>query len=312
MSNISSSHFPQIVFREGEKYLWNPIERKPYALRPEERVRLRVIEYLVLEAGWSKHRIATESAIQVPASEHPLRADIVVFTDDLKPHILIECKSESVQLTEQAALQTARYNTSVNAPFLLITNGLTDYWFRIKDSSFQKLKKSPLPSAHSLSEIRSDYSYWQQRGFCGKGSGTVVRKWLTETLPVFWSRDLPWAQKFLEIKQKFNELHLNHTYRIIQMNPDTRVAVSFLATAPGASYLVAILNHQQQNIGVSLTNLDMAARGEKLNTSIFSSSNTITLDARKELPLDFSAENPRIIENLPGFIYRYFEKHIPF
>lgn len=312
MSSISSSHFPQIVFRDREKYLWNPIERKPFVLRPEERVRLTVIEYLLLEAGWSKHRIATESSIQIPASEHPLRADIVVFTDDLKPHILVECKSESVKLTEQAAVQTARYNSSVNAPFLLITNGLTDYWFRIKDNSYQKLKTSPLSSEHLLTDIRDDYSYWQQRGFCGSKSGTVVRKWLTATLPLFWNTDLPWAQKFLDIKQKFNELHLKHTYRIIQMNPDTRIAVSFLGTAPGASYLIAILNYQQQNIGVSLTNLDMAARGEKLNTSIFSSNKSSDLDARKELPLDFDTDNPRIIENLPGFIYQYFEKQIPF
>ena len=312
MSSISQSHFPQIVFRDGEKYLWNPIERKPYALRPEERVRLRVIEYLMLEAGWSKHRIATESAIQIPASEHPLRTDIVVFTDDLKPHILIECKSESVRLAEQAAVQTARYNTSVNAPHLLITNGLSDYWFKMEDHDFQRMQKSPLPSVRSLNDIRSDYSYWQQRGFIGNKSGTVVRKWLTEILPLFWDKELPWARRFLEIKQKFNELHLNHPYRIIQINPDTRVAITSMATAPGATYLIAILNHQQQNISVSLTNLDMAARGEKLNTSVFSSNNTITLDAKKELPLDFNSVNPRIIENLPAFIYRYFEKHISF
>jgi len=312
MPSITQSHFPQIVFRDGQKYLWNPIEKKPFANRPEERVRLRVIEYLMLEAGWSKHRIATESAIQIPASEHPLRTDIVVFTDELRPHILIECKSEAVQLAEQAAVQTARYNTSVNAPYILLTNGLVDYWFSIETQSSQKLDQSPLSSRHSVTDLRNDISYWQQRGFCGNKSGTVIRKWLSRTLPLFWNNDLPWSRRYLEIKQKFSNLHLNHCYRIIQINQNTRLAISFIGSAPGTTYLSAILNHQQQNIGVSLTNLDLAARGESLNTSIYSSQDTRNIDARKDLPLDFSTNNPRIIENLPAFIYRYFEKHLSF
>ncbi|MGF1671381.1 MAG: type I restriction enzyme HsdR N-terminal domain-containing protein [Balneolaceae bacterium] len=312
MPSITKSHYPQIVFRNGNKFLWNPVEKKPFANRPEERVRLRVVEYLIYEAGWSKHRIATESAVTIPASEHPLRTDVVAFTDDLKPHLLVECKAETVQLAEQAALQTARYNTSVNAPFILLTNGNVDYWFEIRSNEAIRQKETPFPAKTKISELRGNLSYWQDRGFCGKKSGTIIRKWLLHTLPLFWDESLPWGRRYLEIKQMYSELHLNHTYRIVNVDTNTKIAISFIGSIHGATYLAAILNHQQQNIGISLTNLDLTAKGEKLNTSLYSAHDTITLNALKHLPLEFHSGNPRLTENLPGFIYRYFEKHLSF
>ncbi len=312
MKSVTQNHFPQVVFRNGKKMLWNPIERKPLVNRPEERVRLRLAEYLVLEAEWSKHRISIEAPVEVSASTNPLRSDLIVYTDELEPHLLAECKAESVRLTKKTAIQTARYNTSVKAPFLLITNGITDYWFEILNGKPVLLDSPPVPAKAAPSVYQSEFKYWQNRGFAGSNSGTLIRKWCRRNLPVLWNPELPWQRHYLDIKREIVDLNLSHDYRIIRFDSDTRFAITLLGSEHGSSFFTAILNHQHQNIGVSITNLDLVAAGEKVNTTLYSSRDSFSLDIRKELPFEFNMDNPRIIENFPEFLHRYFKKHLPF
>lgn len=312
MKSVTQSHFPQVVFRNGKKMLWNPIERKPLVNRPEERVRLRLAEYLMLEAGWSKHRIGIEAPVEVSASSYMLRTDLIAYTDKLDPYLLAECKAESIRLTEKAAIQAARYNTTVEAPYLLITNGFTDFWFEIIKGKPTSLDASPLPSKSDPEKYQNEYKYWQNRGFCGSKSGTLVRRWITRNLPVLWNPELPWQRHFLDIKKEVANLNLSHDYRIIRYNEDTKFAITLLCSEHGSSFFTAILNQQQRNIGVSITNLDLVAGREKANTTLYSSHDSISLDIRNELPFEFNMDNPRIIENFPEFLMRYFKKHLSF
>src|SRR5699024_10330510 len=130
--SVAFNQFPRVVWRDGEKKLWNPIHRQALKNRPEERVRLRVIEYLA-RGGWSKHRISTEEKIGTVRKDEGKRTDLICYTQAFTPHLLVECKAESIKLSVQTALQIAQYNRQVEAPFLLLTNGLTDYWYSIED-----------------------------------------------------------------------------------------------------------------------------------------------------------------------------------
>lgn len=85
-------------------------------------MRQLVILDLLHRLHYGSGRIAVEKKLQV--SDQLMRFDIVVFDQYAQPYILIECKSFEVRLHDSAIYQAARYNLSLKAPFVYITNGL--------------------------------------------------------------------------------------------------------------------------------------------------------------------------------------------
>ncbi len=144
MRSIAARHFPRVVFRDGQKLLWNPILKKAYINRPEERVRLRIMESLLLDAGWSPHRVTFELPVNLKRDEASKRADILCYNHDFEPVLLIECKAENVPISEKTSLQITRYNSKIRAPYLMMSNGITDYFFSSgKGSSPEHLHNRP-------------------------------------------------------------------------------------------------------------------------------------------------------------------------
>lgn len=267
MKSIARNQFPIIVWRKGEKHLWNPIHRKTLKNRPEERVRLRIIEALI-RAGWSKHRISTEEAIKDYA-ESNLRTDIICYNQAFDPQILAECKAENISLTTKTAEQIARYNQNVQAPYLLITNGKTDFWYRISpaDSKVQQLEA--LPELLSMPEITDeDFDYWNRRGFTGSKAVPPLRKWLLPVLRQYRTSDMP-AIKYLQFEKSPSDLNLSHYYRITAFE-EAKIALSFLNTPYGGTRMIAILNREGTNRAVAEVNLDLIFEGEEPDTTIYS------------------------------------------
>ena len=67
------------------------------------------------------------------------RYDLVVYRD-LQPFLVIECKAPFVELTEEVAEQALRYNLILNAPYLMISNGVSDFVYHNK----RRLEELPL------------------------------------------------------------------------------------------------------------------------------------------------------------------------
>jgi len=70
--------------------LWSPIQKQWVKNRPEERIRLRLIEYFLYECGISRNYIATEVPLELQKATRG-RADIVCFDSNHQPPCLIEC-----------------------------------------------------------------------------------------------------------------------------------------------------------------------------------------------------------------------------
>jgi len=112
--------------KSGESaFVFDPIRRKDVALTPEELLRQLVLLYLLEEKKYPAHRIRSEVGIEVNGLRR--RCDVVVFDADLKPWLLVECKSPKVALDQKTFEQAARYNLRLRAPFLSVTNGLATY-----------------------------------------------------------------------------------------------------------------------------------------------------------------------------------------
>jgi len=101
------------------------IRRKFVMLTPEEYVRQLMVHYLITSSGYSLHRIQIEREIIV--NQRSLRFDIVVLDGGLKPHMVIECKSHNEQISDATFHQVSMYNQSLQAKYLVITNGIHSY-----------------------------------------------------------------------------------------------------------------------------------------------------------------------------------------
>ncbi len=57
----------------------------------------------------------------------PMRSDILLFANDGKPGMIVECKAPEVAVTDKVFEQIARYNLRYQVPYLVVTNGLIHY-----------------------------------------------------------------------------------------------------------------------------------------------------------------------------------------
>jgi hypothetical protein len=89
---------------------------------PEEWVRQHWIHYLMNTLNYPRGLIAQE--YDIPHHRSLRRADIVTFSRDMKPYLLIECKAPHVPLNQAVADQAAVYNTHLQAPYMAVSNGL--------------------------------------------------------------------------------------------------------------------------------------------------------------------------------------------
>ncbi len=108
--------------------VFDPIRKKYVTLTPEEEVRQMVLRHLVEQLDVPAGLIAVEYSMKLNQLEK--RCDIVVFSPETKPWMIVECKAKHIVLTQAALDQIIRYNMSLNAAYLLITNGITQYSIR--------------------------------------------------------------------------------------------------------------------------------------------------------------------------------------
>lgn len=106
----------------GRKEVFDIVRRKFVALTPEEWVRQNVVRQLHYELGYPLELLQVEGAITLNGMTR--RCDIVVYGGDVKPLVIVECKKESVALTQKVIDQACRYNIVLQVPYLYVTNGI--------------------------------------------------------------------------------------------------------------------------------------------------------------------------------------------
>lgn len=288
MRSKALHHFPHISFKGEEKFLWNPVLKKAFKNLPEERIRLQLVEYLIEEAGHSQHRISFESPVKLPQDKSKSRTDLICYNDAFTPQLLVECKAPDIRLDAKVALQIARYNQQVEAPLLLVTNGLSDFWFSQEGDALNLLDVIP-ERFESSQNIRHNFEYWSKRGFGGKNSHPQTRTWVAENCTSLLCDQVS-APKFFSFEGASPELGLANYYRVFEVNTNKRLALSLSATPFGATRLNAILNNDGENVALLSASLDLVASEEPRNTIIQSASGFDHLDIKDEIGFGFEQE----------------------
>ena len=114
---------------EGKTYIFDPIRKKYLVLTPEEWVRQHFIHLLIKHYGYSKSLIRLEGGLVYNRLQK--RSDIVVFDQEGKPFLLVECKPTEIKINQAVIAQASRYNLTLRCPFVAVTNGLSTFCFEI-------------------------------------------------------------------------------------------------------------------------------------------------------------------------------------
>ncbi len=108
-----------------KEQVFDPLRRRYVALTPEERVRQAFIQWLNKERGYPLSLMMSEYSMQY--NSRKMRCDIVCFSRQAEPLLVVECKSPDVKLDSEAIDQIGKYNLILKVDILVITNGIQTY-----------------------------------------------------------------------------------------------------------------------------------------------------------------------------------------
>ena len=101
--------------------VFDKIRHEDVVSTPEEIVRQQFIDYLINTLHYPKNLINVERQF-VDNNSKKYRYDIVVYDAQCHPFILVECKARGVKITEETFLQAVKYNKSLMARYVILTN----------------------------------------------------------------------------------------------------------------------------------------------------------------------------------------------
>ncbi|MEX0996537.1 MAG: type I restriction enzyme HsdR N-terminal domain-containing protein [Flavobacteriaceae bacterium] len=139
--------FPKYNFRfkssENKISIFDEIRKKFVILTPEEWVRQHVVQFLICEKHYPKSHINVEKEIILNQTRK--RYDVVIYNRDGSIFLVVECKAPQTPISQDTFDQIARYNLSLNATYLMVTNGLSHYYCQLdyKNEKYRFLEEIP-------------------------------------------------------------------------------------------------------------------------------------------------------------------------
>jgi len=147
--NFQLYHF-RFKNSENKVSIFDAIRKKFIILTPEEWVRQHVVQFLLEEKKYPHSLINVEKVLKVNGLRK--RYDVVVYNPDGSIFILIECKAPEIKIAQATFDQIARYNMTMRASFLMVTNGLNHYFCQMdfENEKYHFLEELPNYKLNSL------------------------------------------------------------------------------------------------------------------------------------------------------------------
>lgn len=114
-------------------------------------MRQHFISYLINHLGYSASLMMSEYEVNYEGQKK--RCDIVIFNSNGTTKVIIECKEPRVAIDEDTFYQTAKYNRVLQAPILIMTNGMEHYCALVDYSSGQLNYLESIPSKEELEKL---------------------------------------------------------------------------------------------------------------------------------------------------------------
>ncbi len=130
-NSLPKLNFPTINLRarrhEGSIQLWDTIRKCYIVLTPEEWVRRHVIGFLTSQLAIPPAQIILEHPVLLNGQRQ--RADVVVINSEGEVKLMVECKAHDIKISQSTLDQAVRYNSVLNAKYIMLTNGLTHHLY---------------------------------------------------------------------------------------------------------------------------------------------------------------------------------------
>lgn len=123
--------------------IYDRLRRRYVALTPEEWVRQHFVSYLIDHKGYPAPLMANEVALTLNGTSR--RCDTVVFDREGHPAVIVEYKAPSVAITQKVFDQIVRYNMTLRAGLLMVSNGLSHYCCRVDYKNRQVVFLADIP-----------------------------------------------------------------------------------------------------------------------------------------------------------------------
>ncbi|MDR5590854.1 type I restriction enzyme HsdR N-terminal domain-containing protein [Christiangramia sp. SM2212] len=140
-------NFPQYSFRfknnQNKIAVFDDLRKKFVILTPEEWVRQNCVRFLQIEKNYPLSLINVEKQLKIAGLTK--RYDIVVFEPDGNIQLIVECKAPKIKINQDTFDQIARYNLTLKANYLMVTNGLEHYFCKMdyENENYLFLKDIP-------------------------------------------------------------------------------------------------------------------------------------------------------------------------
>lgn len=108
---------------DGKVFILDVLRRKYLLLTPEEWVRQHFVHYVIDVHGYPRALMKVEGGLKFNTLSK--RSDIVVFSREGTPWMLVECKAPDYKLRQQSIEQAAIYNHTLRARYIVVTNGMS-------------------------------------------------------------------------------------------------------------------------------------------------------------------------------------------
>lgn len=150
-------HLPPIALKTREEdgilKVFDPLRQKYVALTPEEYVRQHFTAWMREGLHYPASLIANEIGIDFNGMKK--RCDTVVFNPDGTPLVIVEYKAPNVAITQSVFDQIVRYNMTLRAGYLIVSNGMNHYCCVIdyKNNSYHFI-----PTIPDFLQIKNSFS----------------------------------------------------------------------------------------------------------------------------------------------------------
>jgi hypothetical protein len=124
-----------------KKFIQCLIRKKWLVLSPEEWVRQHFVLHLINDLNYSIIQLGIEVSLKY--NQINKRADLVVYNKQGNASWVIECKEQSVNLTNEVLHQALIYNSVLDVKYVSITNGILVFTWEKTDHEFKLLEKWP-------------------------------------------------------------------------------------------------------------------------------------------------------------------------
>ena len=140
-------NFPEYPFRfknsENKTAIFDVLRKKFVLLTPEEWVRQHTVCFLMHEKNFPEQLLNAEKKLLINGLTK--RYDVVGHNSDGTIRLVVECKAPKINITQEVFDQIARYNLTLKAEYLMVTNGLQHYFCQLdyEAKKYRFLKELP-------------------------------------------------------------------------------------------------------------------------------------------------------------------------